>query len=89
MPFDIGSSCNTEISDTWPWEHVEQDENISTVKHPAVDLPRARDRGRGVSRAIRARRHLTSPRGGGRAWINGREVGGADPRYAHLGTVND
>lgn len=21
---------------------------------------------------------------GGRAWINGREVGGTDPRYAHL-----
>lgn len=29
-------------------------------------------------------RRLPSPRGGGRAWINGREVGGADRRYLHL-----
>lgn len=35
--------------------------------------------------AARARdRRLPSPRGGGRAWINGREVGGPDSRYAHL-----
>jgi hypothetical protein len=26
---------------------------------------------------------------GGRAWINGREVGGTDPRYAHLNRSYD
>jgi hypothetical protein len=26
---------------------------------------------------------------GGRAWINGREVGGTDPRFAHLNRSYD
>jgi len=42
-----------------------------------------------VSGVIRARRRLHSPRGGGRAWINGCEVGGSDPRYAHLSRSYD
>jgi len=42
-----------------------------------------------LSQTIQARRRLTSSRGGGRAWINGREVGGPDPRYAHLGITHD
>jgi hypothetical protein len=44
---------------------------------------------RRVGRAIRARRDLASPRAGGRVWLNGREVGGADPRYTHLETSHD
>ena len=28
-------------------------------------------------------------RRGGRAWINGREVGGPDTRYEHLAVVHD
>ena len=40
------------------------------------------DGDRRVGRAIDARRDLTNRRGG-RA-INGREVGGKDPRYIHL-----
>ena len=43
---------------------------------------------RRVGRAIDDRRDLTNPRGG-RAWINGREVGGADPRYIHLSESHD
>jgi hypothetical protein len=50
-----------------------------------------RDRGRRVSRAMAARRRLDrgserrrDRRGGGRLWVNGRELGGADPRFAHL-----
>ena len=43
-----------------------------------------------TARAIEARRSLhPSPRSGGRAWINGREVGGPDFRYAHLASVHD
>lgn len=45
----------------------------------------------GRRRSTRFRRRPAATRtpaaavpGGGRAWINGREVGGTDPRYAHL-----
>jgi hypothetical protein len=46
------------------------------------------DGDRRVGRAIDARRDLTTRRGG-RAWINGREVGGSDPRYIHLSESHD
>jgi hypothetical protein len=46
------------------------------------------DGDRRVGRATDARRDLTNRRGG-RAWINGREVGGADPRYIHLSESYD
>jgi len=59
------------------------------VKQTVTDIPRCREREQRLSRAILARRRLNSPRGGGRAWINGREVGGTDPRYTHLETSND
>jgi hypothetical protein len=50
------------------------------------------DRARRISRAAAARRRLDSHgegrtggrRGGGRLWVNGRELGGTDPRHAHL-----
>ena len=63
--------------------------NIDHVTQPVTILPRGKDRDQRVSRTIQARRRLSSPRGGGRAWINGREVGGADPRYAHLSRSYD
>ena len=37
----------------------------------------------------RAARRPAKERPYGRAWINGREVGGADPRYAHLAAGYD
>jgi len=37
--------------------------------------------------AAAARRRLAAT--GGRAWINGREIGGPDPRFAHLSRVHD
>jgi hypothetical protein len=40
-----------------------------------------------MPRVIEARRRLD--RSSGRAWINGREVGGTDARYAHLGRSYD
>lgn len=59
------------------------------VKQPVTSLPRGTDRDQRMSRTIQARRRLNSPRGGGRAWINGREVGGSDPRWAHLSSSYD
>ena len=41
------------------------------------------DGDRRVAQAIEARRRV-SPRPLGRAWINGREVGGRDARFVHL-----
>lgn len=38
---------------------------------------------------IKARRALARPRVGGRAWLNGREVGGAARRYMHLEASHD
>ena len=46
------------------------------------------DGDRRVGRAIDARRDLTNRRVG-RAWINGREVGGTDPRYIQLSESHD
>jgi hypothetical protein len=63
--------------------------NMSVVTGSVNNLNRGASRGQRLSRAIRACRHLTSPRGGGRAWINGREVGGQDPRYAYLAVTHD
>jgi hypothetical protein len=41
-------------------------------------------------RAITARQRLEAgSRPSGRAWLNGREVGGRDPRFAHLSRVHD
>jgi hypothetical protein len=47
-------------------------------------------RSRRVVRAVAARRRLEASRErrrsrrGGRVWVNGRELGGTDPRHAHL-----
>ena len=51
------------------------------------------DRSRRVGRAVAARRRLDAgtrtdrrrrERRGGRIWVNGNELGGTDPRHAHL-----
>ena len=40
--------------------------------------------------ATAARQRLEAPPPGrGRVWINGREAGGQDPRFAHLSCVHD
>lgn len=59
------------------------------VKQPVTSLPRGTNREQRMSRTVQARRRLVPPRGGGRAWINGREVGGTDPRFAHLSSGSD
>jgi len=46
---------------------------------------------RRMLRATAARQRLdeATPPPRGRAWINGREAGGQDPRFAHLARVHD
>ena len=56
---------------------------------PVVPLPTGRAREQRVLRAVAARRRLGNEAPRGRAWINGREVGGEDPRYAHLYRSHD
>ena len=47
------------------------------------------DGDRRVGQVIKARRGLATNRVGGRAWLNGREVGGTDPRYTYLEASHD
>jgi hypothetical protein len=42
-----------------------------------------------AGRVIAAPRRFGRPPITGRAWVNGREVGGRDPRYVHLGDSYD
>jgi hypothetical protein len=46
------------------------------------------DGDRRVGQATEARRDLATRRVG-RAWLNGRELGGTDPRYMHLSGSHD
>jgi len=57
------------------------------MRATVVPMSAARVRGPRIARVIEARRKLG--RSTGRAWVNGREVGGADPRYAHLSRSHD
>ncbi len=64
-----------------PREHGDMKGNVT-------DLSRAASRRGQDGRATRhgGRRAGRPP---GRAWLNAREVGGADPRYAHLSVTHD
>ncbi|MGH2838497.1 MAG: hypothetical protein ACRDJY_09165 [Thermoleophilaceae bacterium] len=57
------------------------------MRTTVVSMTAGRARDPRMPRAIEARRRLGRPVG--RAWVNGREVGGSDPRYAHLGRGHD
>ena len=67
--------------------------NIHDVSGNLKTIPQGRRRERRLELVIEARRRLAdsadAPRLGGRAWINGEEVGGADPRFAHLSASHD
>jgi hypothetical protein len=61
-----------------------------------VSLDLRRERGRRVARAIDMRRGLETSadrrrrqRRGGRAWVNGHELGGLRDGLAHLGATHD
>ena len=59
-----------------------------------IPLEAAHDRRRRVARAVEASRRLreerrVETRRGGRAWINGSELGGAQEAFAHLAASYD
>jgi hypothetical protein len=60
-----------------------------------ISLDQRRERGRRVARAIDVRRGLESSdrrrgrRRGGRAWLNGSELGGRRDTLGHLGSIHD
>jgi hypothetical protein len=60
-----------------------------------ISLDTRRERGRRVARAIDVRRGLESTdrrrrsRRGGRAWVNGHELGGEREALAHLSAIHD
>ena len=56
------------------------------MRATVVSMNAARRRDPRMPRVIEASRRL---RPTGRVWLNGREVGGADPRYAHLSSSHD
>jgi len=61
-----------------------------TMNSGPVPLPRRHGADPRIVRALLAeRREQRRARPPGRAWINGREVGGTDPRYAHLSQSYD
>ena len=63
---------------------------MPAVRPPTTRVTRGHGRSRPLSRAVQARRRFdTLPRSGGRVWINGRELGGPDVRYGHLGQTHD
>ena len=58
---------------------------MTPMNSPVVtSLPRRRRRGGAASQGQRLQPTRALARNSGRAWVNGREVGGADPRFAHL-----
>jgi hypothetical protein len=63
------------------------------MRSTVVPLREARSRDPRLSRAIAARRRLSRSAehapSTGRVWVNGREMGGPDPRYAHLADSHD
>jgi hypothetical protein len=60
------------------------------VMNPAVStLPRGRKREQLLARVIEERRTKARAERRGRAWINGKEVGGPDLRYSHLSRSYD
>jgi hypothetical protein len=60
-----------------------------------ISMDGRRERGRRVARAIDVRRNLATAdrrwrtRPGGRAWLNGHELGGQREALAYLGHVHD
>ena len=62
---------------------------MEAMNRPSV-IPIADRRAR-VMRAVQAARHLRAAerRSGGRAWVNGRELGGPQARFAHLAESYD
>jgi hypothetical protein len=65
-------------------EREQREERVARV---AAERRRREAVRRGRSEAWRSYRERSLA--GGRAWVNGREVGGAQERYVHLGQSHD
>jgi hypothetical protein len=65
-----------------------QREKMSAVSTVISSLPGGRRRDQRLPRPIDGPLRPAERRGG-RAWINGREVGGTEPRHAHLAVTRD
>jgi len=78
------------ILDNGLWQARDRATRIGavTTTRNVTSLDAARGRARCMTRAREARRRGEAA-GGGRAWINGREVGGANARFAHLARSHD
>jgi hypothetical protein len=76
--------------DSGPFARTLAEAKMTTMNGSSLPLPRRRGADPRIVRALLAeRRGQRRARVPGRAWINGREVGGTDPRYAHLGASYD
>jgi hypothetical protein len=76
--------------DTGPLALIVAEAKMTPMNGAPVPLPRRRGADPRIVRALLAeRREQRRARPPGRAWINGREVGGTDPRYAHLSQSYD
>jgi hypothetical protein len=74
--------------DIGPYEEREEPSKMKGMREATViALPAGIRRERRLPGVIEASRRLTAARG--RAWINGREVGGTDKRFAHLSRSHD
>ena len=74
-----------------PFELRAESETTPSSEHTAHTTA-AGSRGEAHDRVvltIKARRALPRPGVGGRVWLNGREVGGVDPRYTYLEASHD
>jgi hypothetical protein len=89
------SNCSPRAAHSLVLEDWKVETMTSSERHRASEgaarrrggLHRA-DGDRRVGRAIEAG-HGLATRGVGRAWLNGRELGGTDPRYRHLEASHD
>ena len=84
--------------DTGPLALIVAEAKMTPMNGAPLPLPRQRTRSgtrtpsanpRIVRALLAERREQRRVRAPGRAWINGREVGGTDPRYAHLSQSYD
>ena len=75
------------ISDNRAEDKATREVKAMPMNATVLSLSAARTRHHRIPRAIEARRRLERRRG--RVWINGRELGGPDQRYAHLGRSHD
>jgi hypothetical protein len=83
------------ILDIGRWDRGAPGARIDAVNQQVTSLPERGERDRRLERVIEARRRLESSaeqafdRRGGRAWINGREVGETHPSLSHLESSYD